>query len=607
MSDLDHVPALVIKVGAVRTKDRPPLDFIEILESPGGRDADADTSELDLRPDVDPFASMMREPPPNDIVLQCGEAIFVALESLRQFKKVSLKPNDRTALYFKLDTIGSENLPWEALWHRTLRRYVALDPNWPIARLPPGLPENAQPAPIEPELKMLFVLAAAPGAGPRPVDASREWSAIWKVLDKREYEGKLRVHVLVCQDEIGRLISGLNNPRVTCEPIAEQTLENALSDIEPNIVHFFCHGSAEHGEPHISLATRSDYDACATEGRLRLGLNELAVLERTRSVWLVTLNCCEGARASARGRSLAASLAQSGVPAVVAMRQSVDFEKAGRFAGAFYEGLIGDLVSRLATEEEVARGAIKAIPETVWLNAMHRPRQLLSHTRADCDPTWTLPVVYVQRGPLRLRAQLRSGSWLFLLPPQDQARIAGLRAEGKALAEFERSRRDKGTPAAVLNELSAASARVMRHAHEEERAALVAHLERSGPPEAQREMIAAASRRPCQPFEVRARECRPLQSCCEPTPTTPSAPCPRSSFRWRAATSSALRSPRGQPCPGPCSRRNRARASLTFCTPRSGGGWSYPRQPRSCRPRSRSSSACERRPCSTTSRIGIGG
>jgi CHAT domain len=346
--------ALVIQVVANRSKKNPHQEIIQITDIPSrilgvvGR-----LSDLELRADADPFASLMNEPPAADIVFKCGKAIFDALKEIEVFDQIVLNPNDHTPVYFKLESLGSENLPWEAMWHHTQQRFVALEANWPIARLAPGNP-GPWTATIEPELKMLLVLAAAPGNGSRRVDAVNEWNGIWNAVRGYAQNGRVRIHVLYCQDEVRDLIEPLAGPgvHVTSERLTEKkTLESAIVDMGPNIVHFFCHGSAEHAEARLNLATLADYDADAAEGEIWLGLNDLATtLTSTQSVWLVTLNCCQGARATSSGRSIAASLSNEGVPAVVAMRESVDFVKAGVFAGELYRHLLATLLPLLPTE-----------------------------------------------------------------------------------------------------------------------------------------------------------------------------------------------------------------------------------------------------------------
>lgn len=446
-------------------------------------------ANLLARAEQEPFAKLMKEPFDRQVIKACGDALFGSLDTMPRFAKTELSTNVRTPIYFKLESPPSENLPWEALWHRGRGVFVALEKNWPLARLATA---NDRPGVslIEPELKILVVLAAARGNGPNPVNATGEWKAIWNVLSTASIAKKLRVHVLTCQDDIIETIDGLVNPpvRLTREKlISEQTFQQAVAGLSPNIVHFFCHGGADGDEPRLNLATGGDFDGELPTGKIWLGLNELSPLGRSPSVWLVTLNCCQGAQSPGMRSSIAAKIAAN-VPTVVAMRESVDFRKAHVFAGAFYEHLLSELKPYIPSEEDADAGKEFTIPEDVWVDAMHPPRKALS-SAGDQDPAWTLPVVYVQRGELKLKAQPRTGTMIALLPEADQNRITALRLEWEKLSAFVQTiRRTQDAPALALQELDKLSANAMRQAEEAERDALKQYVLTPGLPEGRRDM-----------------------------------------------------------------------------------------------------------------------
>lgn len=421
--------ALVINVFPGRVNDDAVL-MVKVPETPATNDAVADALELNVDSKEEPFASLMNDPAPPQVVRACGDALYASLDKVPRFNKTTLDPLAHTPIYFMLETPLSENLPWEALWHRARNSFVALEPNWPIVRLAPVSHQTARDSTIEPELSILIVIAAVQGNGPAKVNGNAEWTEIWQALSTSPAPGKLRVHVLSCQDDILQAIEQLEGTqvRVTGEPMASvEAFNQAVATLQPNIVHFFCHGSSDGAEAMLELATLGDYDVGdLAHGSIMLGISELSALTRSKSLWLMTLNCCEGARANAGASSLAAKLSQQGVPAVVAMRESVDFRKASRFAGAYHSNLLAKLHQLLPDEAAADAGALLEIPERTWIDAMHPSRALLAQAARDRDPAWTLPVVYVQRGALRVKAQRSSASALMLLPDAQRTKITEL-------------------------------------------------------------------------------------------------------------------------------------------------------------------------------------
>lgn len=432
--------------------------------------------QLDVRSDQVPFSNLTVRPLQNDMVKTCGLALYGCLDQIPRFSGTRLKAENRTPIYFKLESPASENLPWEALWHQD--RFMALEPNWPIARLPPTSRQRDLTPWIEPEITILLVLAAAWGGGPEGVSAVGEWEAIWQQFKTSASPGRLRVHVLTCQieilEQIDQIVEG--EVRLTGELLSSaQTFHQAISVLAPNIVHFFCHGDAQQSEPQLNLATMSDYDAEIEVGRIFLGIAELGSLARNDSLWLITLNCCQGARATGGMHSLAAKLAEQGVPAVVAMRESVDFRKAHTFAGEYYRALISSLTALLPSTQAAHDGESVTIPEHVWLDSMHSPRILLAGHERHRDPAWTLPVVYLHRGALKLRARPRSASAMTLLQQHEQADITRLRTHAATFRSVQVPVADDAS-AAVRAQLAASAERCERDADELEFRALQVYV-----------------------------------------------------------------------------------------------------------------------------------
>lgn len=455
-----------------------------VVTTPAKVAADADASaDFEVAVDKDPFVSLMRRPFRTDGVRECGDQLFKSLERVERFKQVQLDKDQRTPIFLQLQSAVSENLPWEALWHREAG-FVALVPNWPIARLPPAPFQHDRALAIEPELKILLVLAAAVGTDAEPVDATDEWNAICNAVAHLPDSRRVRMHVMTCQDSIIDAAQALSSPklRITAEPMASvQALHRAIAELGPNIVHFFCHGNLDAAEPRLVLATRGDYEGLEPHGSLPIGLAQLAPLHTNDNVWLVALNCCEGGHAMEQTGSLAANLADSGLPAVVAMRESVDFRKASAFAGEFYRLLLGKLVDSLPDDAAAQAGESVGLDASVWVDSMQHARGLLAQMpQAYHDPGWTLPMVYVPNDPLKLKARPRAVSLMTMLPTALRSAIANARRLPRDLQDLAiKMQREPGAEAWVKDAM-AKIALLERAADATERQALLDHLQAGG-------------------------------------------------------------------------------------------------------------------------------
>ena len=182
-------------------------------------------------------------------------------------------------------------------------------------------------------------------------------------------------------------------------------VEELLQDIPrfaPNILHFFCHGSTEHG-PHLQLATRTDW-LLGSGSKVKLDTGALASIPGIEQfVWLVTLNCCLGAASIPHAHSLARSLVARGFPAVIGMREVIDVNDANVFTRALYAELFVELQKYAAPAKEPV--------EICWPKMLALPRRYLRDRHAgDALPVqaaeglkeWTLPVIYARRNPFKL-------------------------------------------------------------------------------------------------------------------------------------------------------------------------------------------------------------
>lgn len=315
-------------------------------------------------------------------------------------------------LFIRVDTPDAEELPWEILWE-TQKSFMVLDPQgrWPIARLA-SVPKRAEPLhrKIGNELRLALVLAAA------REDGANEWANISGAISK----SSLPVDVLglVSEEAAAKAMNAdatawqaqAHAParKVDVKFVGDDSsaLMAKLRAHRPNVVHFFCHGISS-VSPQLELETRSDRTAKKDRGSITLSSKALEELASFDSLWLVVLNCCQGAKTGGQLQlhSLARELVGRGIPAVVAMRESVSVNDANLFAEHFYPELFAQLQGVFALRHQPDPPDPIPFQEIVWVRAVDQARRQLSlvpNRPPDMSVEWTYPVLYVNRDELEL-------------------------------------------------------------------------------------------------------------------------------------------------------------------------------------------------------------
>lgn len=341
---------------------------------------------------------------PADVKL-AGEYLYKALVFEAVGRDFFAQQQPLSPLFIHIGAPDAEDLPWETLWEAQ-RNFMALDPQgrWPIARM---VAPVQQPAKLERligrRLRIAIVLAAA-----RELGAS-EWDGIKAALDA--HAGPMDVLALVSEDAVkeqiavdaAAWIAQGKDRNVEVEFVGDaSTIMTRLRAHVPNIIHFFCHGVAD-VRPQLELETRIDRKTKTDRGSISLGSEVLIQLASASSLWLVALNCCQGAKTAPQLHSLARDLVAAGVPAVVAMRESVEVKDANLFAQHFYSSLLPGL-SALFTLR--ATPSIERLPveEMLWVRAIDAARRPLQGGAREPGSSveWSYPVLYVHRDPLEL-------------------------------------------------------------------------------------------------------------------------------------------------------------------------------------------------------------
>ncbi|MBC7232530.1 MAG: CHAT domain-containing protein [Chloroflexi bacterium] len=233
-------------------------------------------------------------------------------------------------------------VPWEFLYDLKRGEFLGLSGQTLLVRYaelpyPPTLG-------LHPPLKVL-VVAPNPRDLP-PLDAEQEHQRVEGALKDLEEAGLITIYWL-----------GL--PK---RPISLQTLHDALFAFRPHLLHFIGHGTFDEQRGEGALFFE-DEKTLRKEPVSSWRLAQLAT--SSESLRLVFLNACKGAKTSEVEKlsSLAASLAQKGIPAVIGMQFTVTDEAAIEFSSKFYQRLAeGAPVDAAVQEGRIHLGVVRDNP-----------------------------------------------------------------------------------------------------------------------------------------------------------------------------------------------------------------------------------------------------
>jgi CHAT domain len=218
------------------------------------------------------------------------------------------------------------NVPWEYLYDEDNGGFIGLFPDIALVRYP-EMPRPVRPLPVSPPLRILAMISAPSDlAG---LSGEDEWDKLNDALSDLAARGMVQVDRL----EIGTLTA----------------LQPVLRRHDYHVLHFVGHGyyDQEAGDGALALE--------GADGKTRLvtGRDLGLMLRGHRSLRLVVLNACEGAR-SARDDpfgGVAQALVRQGIPAVIAMQFEISDPAAVAFGHSFYQGIADGLPVDLAMVE----------------------------------------------------------------------------------------------------------------------------------------------------------------------------------------------------------------------------------------------------------------
>ncbi len=312
---------------------------LSVPESPAGALADAAITlnpavlEQSLWANARPIAGSARRAGPADAepallpgdaaARQIGQTLYTALfgssagsgltDSLR-----GIDPQRGDGLRFVINTTEAPELarlPWEFLYSPTQDDFLFSDRLKPVVR---WLDVDAPPPTlaVAPPLRMLMAIAA-PADRPE-LAIGEELAHLDRALEELSNSGVLTT--------------------VRLEHATLETLDNALLEHRPHVLHFIGHGDFVGDDGVLLLESdRNPGTADTIAGR------QLAVLLRNYRdcLRLVFLNSCMGATTSTRDPfgGVAQSLIRRGIPAVIAMQFPIPDDAAVELSRHFYRYL----------------------------------------------------------------------------------------------------------------------------------------------------------------------------------------------------------------------------------------------------------------------------
>jgi DNA-binding beta-propeller fold protein YncE len=238
------------------------------------------------------------------------------------------------------DTPELAEVPWEFLFNSTSNRFLNLNPDTPLIRYL-DLPMPVRPLTVTPPLRVL-VMISSPTDFPQ-LDVGAEWDRLNAALGDLAKRGLVTITRLP-----NASLAGLQRP---------------LRLDKYHIFHFIGHGGFDEQAQDGALALED------AQGRARLvsGQDLGVMLSNHRSLRLIVLNACEGARASSSDpfAGVAQSLVQQGIPAVIAMQFEITDEAAITFAQELYAA-IADGYSVDAALGEARRAIFASGNDVEW-------------------------------------------------------------------------------------------------------------------------------------------------------------------------------------------------------------------------------------------------
>ena len=209
--------------------------------------------------------------------LRTNPAIATLLDRLEQTPQGDVQP-----LYVVIAEGEAEQITWETLCD-TQDEFVALDPRWPIGRISDPVAGRSQPAVLRTPIRVMVVISAFKVRGQQ-----REWEMFRAAAVKARSDGlEVRLKFLVGETSLRTSIEqatvqqGLNWIEVSHVDKTASRVVQEITDWQPNVLHFFCHGISDDTDQSLELATAGDYSTPGTvSGSVKIRTQQLANIVR---------------------------------------------------------------------------------------------------------------------------------------------------------------------------------------------------------------------------------------------------------------------------------------------------------------------------------------
>ena len=206
------------------------------------------------------------------------------------------------------------NVPWEYLYEPSLARFLALSVDTPVVRYM-DIPRQILPLNVQPPLRVLTMISS-PREFPQ-LDVEAEWKILNDALSDLIQRGQVS-------------LTRLEQPTLIA-------LQRQLRKEEYHVFHYIGHGTYSDYKEDGLLLLEDEQGAGAPVSGHYLG----TLLHDEKSLRLVVLNACEGARTSTSDpyAGTAQQLVWQGIPAVIAMQFEVGEQTAETLSREFYRSL----------------------------------------------------------------------------------------------------------------------------------------------------------------------------------------------------------------------------------------------------------------------------
>ena len=284
--------------------------------------------ESEERQLLETFGGQLYQAAFSDRVRECLDRSLLTAESKNAGLRIRLRLPGALA-----------NIPWEYLYDREYG-FLGLSPETTLVRYV-EMPKPVQPFPIRPPLRILTMISA-PSDIPK-LQGEEEWGKLNHALDGLIGRGMVQVDRL----EAGTL----------------SALQRPLRLHQYHVLHFVGHGGYDENAQDGALAL----EGIDRKTRLVTGRDLGQMIRGHRSLRLIVLNACEGAR-SARDDpfgGVAQALVRQGIPGVIAMQFEISDPAALVFSQSFYQAIADGLSVDVAMVES-RRAMFAAGSEVEW-------------------------------------------------------------------------------------------------------------------------------------------------------------------------------------------------------------------------------------------------